>query len=332
MRAGDAKAGGQCTGIQEDMMFAVVIEGGSVAWRERPDPVPADDELLVAVRAAGVNSADLAQARGLYPAPPGYPQDIPGLELAGEVLGTGSRVTRHAPGDRIMALVGGGAQATLATVPEGHALAVPSGLSWAEAGGFPEVFFTAFDALFAQAGLAVGERVLVTGAAGGVGTAAVQLAAVAGAHVVACVRDPQRRPAVAELGAAQVVPPEEVGDHGPYHVILELVGAASLAAALPALATRGRVVVIGVGAGGRLDLDLQQLMSKRAQLRGSTLRARSRDEKAVLTADVERQLLALLAGGRIRVPVLQTLPIGEASRAYQMFVEPGKLGKIVLVA
>ena len=281
--------------------------------------------MLVAVRAAGVNSADLAQARGLYPAPPGYPQDIPGLELAGEVLGTGSRVTRHAPGDRIMALVGGGAQATLATVPEGHALAVPSGLSWAEAGGFPEVLFT-------QAGLAVGERVLVTGAAGGVGTAAVQLAAVAGAHVVACVRDPQRRPAVAELGAAQVVPPEEVGDHGPYHVILELVGAASLAAALPALATRGRVVVIGVGAGGRLDLDLQQLMSKRAQLRGSTLRARSRDEKAVLTADVERQLLALLAGGRIRVPVLQTLPIGEASRAYQMFVEPGKLGKIVLVA
>jgi NADPH2:quinone reductase len=314
------------------MMFAVVIEGGKLAWRERPDPVSGDDELLVAVRAAGVNRADLAQAKGQYPAPPGYPQDIPGLELAGEVLSVGSRVTRYAPGDRIMALVGGGAQATLATVPEGHALPVPPRLSWAEAGGFPEVFFTAFDALFPQAGLALGERVLVTGANGGVGTAAVQLAAAAGAYVVAGVRDPQRRPAVSELGAARVVPPEEIGDHGPYQVILELVGAASLGAALPSLAARGRVVVIGVGAGGTLALDLHQLMSKRAQLRGSTLRARSRDEKAILTADVERQLLPLLADGRIRVPVVQTLPMGEAGRAYQVFDEPGKLGKIVLVA
>ena len=313
-------------------MFAVVIEGGGLAWRERPDPVPADDELLVAVRAAGVNRADLAQAMGKYPAPPGYPQDIPGLELAGEVLSVGPRVTRYTPGDRIMALVGGGAQATLTTVPEGHALPVPPGLSWAEAGGFPEAFFTAFDALFAQAGLALGERVLITGAAGGVGTAAVQLATAAGACVVAGVRDPGRRAAVAELGAAQVVGPEEVGEHGPYHVILELVGAASLGAALPALATRGRVVVVGVGADGQLDLDLQLLMGKRAQLRGSTLRARSRNEKAVLTTDVGRHLLPLLADGRIRVPVLQTLPMSEAGRAYEVFAEPGKLGKIVLVA
>jgi NADPH:quinone reductase len=312
-------------------MRAVVIEEGQLAWRERPDPVQVDDELLVAVRAAGVNRADLAQARGQYPAPPGYPQDVPGLELAGEVLAVGSRVTRYAPGDRIMALVGGGAQATRATVPEAHALPVPPSLSWAEAGGFPEVFFTAFDALFAQARLALGERVLVTGAAGGVGTAAVQLAAAAGAHVVAGVRDPARRAAVAELGAAQVVGPEEVGDHGPYDVVIELVGAASLSAALLALTTGGRAVVIGVGAGAKLDLDLQLLMSRRAQLRASTLRSRSRDEKAMLTAKVERRLLPLIADGRVRVPVFKTLAMSDAVRAYGLFAAGGKLGKVVLV-
>jgi NADPH:quinone reductase len=313
-------------------MYAAVIEEDTLAWRERPDPAPADDELLVAVRAAGVNSADLAQARGAYPAPPGYPQDIPGLELAGEVLSVGGRVTRYAPGDRVMALVGGGAQATRATVPETHALPVPPGVSWAEAGGYPEGFFTAFDALFGQARLALGERVLVTGAAGGVGTAAVQLAAIAGAHVVAAVRDPGRRAVVAELGAAQIVGLEEAGDHGPYDVVLELVGAAGLDAALPALTTRGRVVVIGVGAGARLDLDLHLLMRTRAQLRGSTLRARSRAEKAMLTAEVERRLVPLLADGRLRVPIYQTFAMSDAVRAYGLFAAPGKLGKIVLLA
>ena len=166
-------------------MQAIVIEDGRLAWRERPDPAPGDHELLVAVRAAGVNGADLAQRRGAYPAPPGWPPDIPGLEMAGEVVAAGARVTRFAPGDRVMALVGGGAQATLATVDEAHALAVPVGVAWPEAGGFMEVYATAFDALFAQAGLALGERILVTGAAGGVGCAGVQLAAIAGAHVVA---------------------------------------------------------------------------------------------------------------------------------------------------
>jgi NADPH:quinone reductase len=313
-------------------VHAVVIEEGGLAWQERPDPAPADDELLVAVRSAGVNAADLAQARGAYPAPPGYLQDIPGLELAGEVLSVGGKVTRYAPGDRVMALVGGGAQATRATVPEAHALPVPPGLSWPEAGGFPEVFFTAFDALFDQARLTVGERVLVTGAAGGVGIAAVQLAASAGAHVVGVVRDPGRRAAVAGLGADEVVGLQEASEHGPYDVVVELVGAAGLGVALPALATGGRVVVIGIGGGARLDLDLQLLMRTRAQLRGSTLRARSRVEKAVLTAEVERRLLPLLAGGRLRVPIFQTLGMSDARRAYELFAAPGKLGKIVLTA
>ena len=313
-------------------MHAVVISEGRLAWQERPDPAPGDTELLVAVRAAGVNGADLAQRAGVYPAPPGSPPDVPGLELAGEVLAAGAGVTACRPGDRVMGLVGGGGQATLATVDEAHTLPVPESLSWPEAGGFVESFFTAFDALFSRGGLELGDRLLVTGAAGGVGTAAVQLGAVAGAEVVAVVRAPECRAAVAELGAARVIAPDQVGDNGPYDVVLELAGAPSLAAALPALAIGGRVVVIGIGAGARLDLDLQGLMTRRARLHGSTLRARSRTEKGVVTAAVARRVLPLLASGRVRVPVMATYPLPDATAAYERFATPGKLGKIVLLA
>ena len=223
-------------------MQAVVIHDGRLDAVERPDPVPGDTELLVAVRAAGVNGADLAQSRGAYPAPPGVPADIPGLELAGEVAAIGRRVTRFAVGDRVMALVGGGGQASLATVDETHALPAPAALSWPEAGGFPEVYATAFDALFSQAGLALGERVLVSGASGGVGSAAVQLAAAAGARVTAVVRAAARREAVAALGADSVIDPAEVAGHGPYDVVLELVGGPGLKVALSALAGQGRVL------------------------------------------------------------------------------------------
>ena len=191
-------------------MYAVVIDEGSLRWEQRPDPEPGDHELVVAVRAAGVNGADLSQRAGRYPAPPGWPQDVPGLEMAGEVAAVGARVTRFAVGDRVMALVGGGAQAELAMVDEAHALGVPAGLCWPEAGGFMEAYATAYDALFGQAGLTLGDRVLVTGAAGGVGSAAVQLAALAGARVVASVRDPAKREEVAALGAAEVVDPGDV--------------------------------------------------------------------------------------------------------------------------
>ena len=150
-------------------MYAIVIEQGQLFWRERPDPEPGDREILVAVRGAGVNGADISQRAGKYPAPPGWPQDVPGLEMAGEVVAAGRRVTRFAAGDRVMALVGGGGQAELALVDEAHALPVPAGLSWEEAGGFMEACATAYDALFRQADLTLGDRVLVTGAAGGVG-------------------------------------------------------------------------------------------------------------------------------------------------------------------
>jgi NADPH2:quinone reductase len=313
-------------------VHAVVIRDGRLHWEERDDPVPGDTELLVSVEAAGLNSADLVQRAGFYPAPPGWPADIPGMELAGEVVSVGRSVTLFSPGDRVMAVVGGGAQATLAFVDEIHALAVPDSLPWPEAGGFPEAFSTAYDALFTQAGLQMGERVLVSGAAGGVGTAAVQLAAEAGAIVTATVRNPDHRATVAAFGAHAVIAPGDEGDGGPYDVVLELVGQASLTNVLAHLATWSRVVVIGVGSGGRMEIDLMQLMTKRARIGGSTLRARSRREKADVTAAMAAHVLPALAAGRLTIPIFETFPLAEAEAAYDRFAAGGKLGKVVLVA
>jgi len=311
-------------------VHAVVIRDGRLFWEERDDPVAGDTELLVAVRAAGINGADTAQRAGHYPAPSGWPQDIPGMEMAGEVVAVGRHVTLFAPGDRVMAVVGGGAQATMARVDESHALAVPHSASWPEAGGFPEVFCTAHDALFTQAGLQMGERVLVSGAAGGVGTAGVQLAAASGARVTATVRNASLHDGVTALGASYVVEPGGEGEHGPYDVALELVGAPSLTNVLPHLATGARVVVIGVGAGAQIELNLYQLMATRARIGASTLRARSRREKANVVAAVGTHVLPLLAGGRVRVPVADTFPMSEAEAAYERFAK-GKLGKVVLL-
>lgn len=313
-------------------MRAVVIgPDGTLGWEERPDPEPGDTELVVAVEAAGLNAADLLQRRGLYPPPAGLPEDVPGLELAGTVVGVGRQVTRFVTGDRVMAVVGGGGQATLAVVDESHALPVPEALPWPEAGGFPEAFSTAFDALFTQCRLTVGERVLVTGAAGGVGTAGIQLAAAAGARVTASVRDRGRHDDVAALGAEEVVVPDDVATRGPYDVVLELVGAASLPGVLSALAPGGRVSVIGVGGGARVELDLLALMRARARISGSTLRARDRQGKAAVASAVTAGAVPLLAAGRVRVPVSDTFPMSDARAAYERFERRGKLGKIVLV-
>ncbi len=244
-------------------MHAVTIVDGDLRWQEHPDPVPRTDEVAVTVAAAGINAADLLQRAGHYPPPPGWPVDVPGMEFAGRVLRAGPGAGRFAPGDRVMALCGGGGQAEIVVVPETCLLPVPEGVDDAAAGGFPEAFSTAQDALFSQAGLTAGERVVISGAAGGVGTAAVQLARAAGAEVVATVRDPSLHERVAALGAHTVVLPEEVAEHGPYDVSLELVGAPGITAVLPALATGARVVVIGVGGGTRLELDLLAMMGLR---------------------------------------------------------------------
>jgi NADPH:quinone reductase len=311
-------------------MRAATISDGQVGVREHPDPEPGDGEVLVRVRAAGLNGADVMQRAGRYPAPPGEPQDIPGLELAGEVAAVGPAAPRFAVGDRVMGIVGGGGQAELCTVHERQLMPVPERLPWPQAGGLPEVFTTAHDAIFTQGGLRTGERLLVHGAAGGVGTAAVQLGAAAGAHVTATVRNPGARDGVRELGAHEVVDPEGFAAGGPFDVILELVGAPDFPANLEAVATGGRIVVIGVAAGAKIELNLLALMGRRATLRASTLRARPLEEKALTARALEREVLPGFARGALRVPVAETFALDDVAAAYERFAAGGKLGKVVL--
>ena len=208
---------------------------------------------------------------------------------------------------------------------------VPHGIVYDAAGGFPEAFITAHDALFTQCGLVMGERVCIHGAAGGVGTAAVQLAQAAGCEVTATVRDPARHNDVAALGATKVIAPDEFPEHGPFDVILELVGAPNMAGNLATLAPGGRISVIGVGAGAQVEVNLLQLMRARGRIHGSTLRARPLEQKADAARRVEAQVLPLLAAGKVRVPISATFPLDDAVAAYDAFAAGGKLGKIVLL-
>jgi NADPH:quinone reductase-like Zn-dependent oxidoreductase len=281
------------------------------------------------VRAAGLNGGDVMQRRGLYPPPPGWPADIPGMDVAGEVAALGPGAGRFAPGQRVMAIVGSGGQAELCVVHERQLMEVPAALDWPAAGGLPEVFTTAHDAIFTQAQLRPGEHLLVHGGAGGVGTAAVQLARAAGARVTASVRSEELRAGVAALGAS-VVDPEAFTEHGPYDVVLELVGAPNLAGDVAVLATDGRIAVIGVSAGATGELNLLALMGKRARIHGSTLRPRPFEEKALCARRLEREVLPLFEGGQLQVPVADTFALGDAAAAYERFEAGGKLGKIVL--
>ena len=312
-------------------MRAVTIQDGKLAVEERPDPEPGKGELLVRVRGAGLNGADMLQRKGAYPAPPGAPEDIPGLELAGEVAALGPGATRFEEGDRVMAVVGGGGQAELAVVHERAAMPVPGGLEWPQAGGLPEVFVTAHDALFTQAGLRTGEHLLVHGAAGGVGTAAVQLGRATGARVTATVRREELRAKVQELGA-RAIDPEGFEDEGPYDVVLELVGASNLAGNLGALAPGGRISIIGVGGTGpKAEINLLMVMQKRARIHGSTLRARPLEQKAAAMRLVEKEVLPNFENGTLSVPVAETFPLDRAEDAYERFEGGGKLGKLVLL-
>jgi NADPH:quinone reductase len=291
---------------------AAVIHQGRIEIEEVPDPVPRNGELLIRMRAAGVNRADLMQAAGRYPPPPGT-TDVPGLECAGETE----------DGRKVMALLPGGGHAELVAVHHSHVLPVPPNVDWPHAGGFPEVFATAHDAVFTQAGLRRGERLLVNGAAGGVGIAAVQLGVAAGAEVTASARHNQDR--LRALGADT----EVAGD---YDVILELVGGPNLAENLTRLALNGRMVVIGTGAGASAEIDFGLLMRSRGRILASTLRARSREEKADVMRRLEADVVPLLASGRVKVPVEETFPLERAQEAYERFDRGGKFGKLVIVS
>jgi NADPH:quinone reductase-like Zn-dependent oxidoreductase len=310
-------------------MRAATIRDGKIAVQEHPDPEPHAGELLVRVRAAGLNGADILQLKGAYPAPPGAPPDIPGLELAGEVVAVGPGTIRFEPGDRVMAVVAGGGQGELATVHERAAMPVPDELEWTAAGGVPEAFTTAHDALFSQANLTVGERLLVHGAAGGVGMAGVQLGTMAGARVTATVRDPTAREQIAALGV-NAIEPDGFEAHGPFDVILELVGAPNLEGDLGALAECGRICVIGVGAGAKAELNLQALMQRRGRIHGSVLRARSLEDKCRAARRVERAVLPGFVSGDLSVPVTAAFPLDRVAEAYERFQAGAKLGKIVL--
>ncbi len=312
-------------------MHAVTIVDGALEWREHPDPVPGTGEILVAVRAAGISNADLLQRAGLYPPPPGVPADIPGLEAAGEVVAVGPDATRFALGDRVMAVLAGAGQAELVVVHERVAMPVPASVTWEQAGAVPENVTTAHDALFTQARLVLGERLLVHGAAGGVGTVAVLLGALAGASVVATVRDEAKRAGVEALcPGVRAVAPDGFEAEGPFDVILELVGGPNLPADIEALAIGGRISIIGVGAGAKAELNLLALMGKRGRILASTLRTRPLEQKADAARRVETQVAPLLATGQLRLPISDTFSMAEAAAAYERFGAGGKLGKIVL--
>lgn len=326
---------------ESDMRAIVLREHGGpevMELRRVPRPVPAPGELLVRVHASGVNRADLSQRRGHYPAPPGWPADIPGLEYAGVVEATGAHTELFRSGDRVMGLVGGGGYAELLTVPERETVAVPSALDLGEAGAVPEAFFTAWDALVRQSGLSGGETVLVHAAGSGVGTAAIQIARAVGARSVGTSRTPEKLERAARLGldhgilggedtgwAAGVL--EATGGRG-VDVVLDLVGAAYLEGNLRCLAPRGRWIVVGVPSGHAGTMDLRALMGRRASITGTVLRARPSEEKAVLARDVARRLSPLIEKGAL-VPVVERAyapeEVAEAHRRMESNLNFGKL-------
>ena len=311
-------------------MKALVLENGKLSLLTRPDPRAGAGEVVVAVAAAGINAADLLQRQGVYPPPPGWPADVPGLELAGVVEHIGEGVDASLLGRRVCAIVGGGAQATRCVVPAAHLIAVPDTVAWTEAGAMAEAVVTAHDALLTQARLASGERVVISGAAGGVGVAAIQIAHSLGAHVIAVTRDALHHDKLASLGADETVTVEDVRELAPVDVVLELVGAAHLERVLDVTAAHARLVVIGVGAGSNATIDLRLIMSRRLVLTGSTLRARRHDEKTHVVAAATAWLEERWTRGDVTMPLAQRFDLADAPLAYEAFAQRGKFGKIVL--
>jgi NADPH:quinone reductase-like Zn-dependent oxidoreductase len=304
-----------------------------VAVQERADPVPGTDEILVAARFAGVNWADVMQRQGFYPPPPGAPRDIPGLEVAGVVAATGAGVRDWKTGDRVFGLVGGGGLADRVVVHERHVAAVPANLADDVAAAVPEAYITAHDAVFIQCGLQLGETLLVNGANGAVGSAGARLGLAAGATVIANVRSPDTARNLEKEGAVVITPDSaaaRIAELGAADVVLELVGAPNLELDFRVLAPKGRVVIVGSGAGAQADLSLQHLMVKRASLRGTVLRARPVEEKAAAVQAFTRSVLPLLAAGRALPEIDRVFPAAEVTAAFDHLEKPGKTGKILL--
>lgn len=317
-------------------MFAGAGGNEVVRLEERPSPPVGPEDVVIAARFAALNPADLLQRAGKYPAPPGSVVDIPGLEVAGTVLACGDRVTRFRVGDRAFGIVGGGGLAEHVQTHERLLAPIPDSLGEQEAAAIPEAFITAHDAIVSQAGLRPGEALLVHGAGGGVGTAAVQIGVGMGAVVFGTVRNDAARTAVAELGGTALDDDafvEQVGDRTGgrgVNVVLELVGAPHFPGNLEVLAACGRIVVVGVGAGNEVNLSLQSLMQKRASMRGTVLRGRVLEEKALAVRAFEREVLPALAGGQMRPLIDAVYPADQFAAAFDRMSESGKVGKVLL--
>jgi len=306
--------------------------------REAERPAPADGELLVRVASSGVNRADLMQRMGRYPAPPGYPEDILGLEYAGTVEEIGGGVERFAPGDTVMGITGGGGYADFVVVPAVTAVSAPAQLEMVRVGALPEVFMTAFDAAFVQEGLQPGETLLVHAVGSGVGTAALQLGTRAGVTVIGTSRTATKLERAKELGLEHAVLADEnwpdsvlelTGRRG-VDVILDLVGGPYLAGNQRVLAQRGRHIVVGVPGGLTAEIDLRALMGRRGSIRGTVLRARPIEEKAALARAFETDVLPGFTDGTLR-PVIDTVfPAAQAPQAHRHMESNRNFGKILL--
>jgi putative PIG3 family NAD(P)H quinone oxidoreductase len=307
-------------------------------WSEVPDPRPGPDEVLVEVVASAVNRADLMQREGHYPPPPGV-TDILGLECSGRIVEVGADVTGHAVGDEVCCLLAGGGQAELAAVPAGQAMPVPDGVDLTTAGGLAEVMCTVWSNLVQRAALGSGDVLLVHGGSSGIGTVAIQLGKALGATVVTTAGTPEKLDRCRQLGADVAVNyhdedfvavvREATDGHGA-DVILDLVGAAYLARNIDALATLGRLVVIGLQGGARAELDLSALLLKRGAVHATSLRARPLAEKAAICGSVVDGLWPLVAAGHVRPVVEASYPMDQVVAAHRLVASSAHVGKVLL--
>ena len=323
-------------------MRAVVIDepGGpeALGLREVPDLTPGPDEVVLATTAAGVNRADLMQRQGFYPPPPGA-SPYPGLECSGRVTAVGSAVTDWQPGDEVCALLAGGGYAEQVAAPAGQLLPLPAGVGLLDAAALPEAACTVYSCIVMYAGLARGETLLVHGGASGIGTMAIQLGRALGARVACTAGSARKLARCRELGADLAVNYRDEDFVSAVHaftdgrgadVILDIIGAAYLPRNVTALATGGRLVVIGLQGGGTGELDLAQLLLKRATVHASTLRSRPLDEKAAIVSRVQAEVWPLVSSGQIRPVIETTLPLSEAVQAHRLMEASGHVGKILL--
>jgi len=309
--------------------------------QEVADPAPGPSDVVVEVKATAINRADLLQCLGMYPAPPGVPADIPGLEYAGVVSSIGSKVTRWRAGDRIMGIVGGGAFAQKLVAHEREAVPIPPGMMLTDAAALPEAFFTAFDALVLQGALRSGERVLIHAVGSGVGTAAAQIAAAIGSQVLGTSRSPAKLERAKQLGLSHPILADPAAPHfapkvkeatggSGVDVALDLVGGDYLAETLASLGSGARVLLVGLMAGAAATIELRVLLAKRIRLIGTVLRSRPIEEKILLARAFERQVLPLFAAQRLRPVVDSVFPAERVHEAFSRMTGDESFGKIVL--